>query len=185
MVWIVAAMLLALMLLARPRTRKFGIAVGGMVLIILIWAMLRSDFGGRWRAPQSAKLPAAVPFPAPAPTLNSIAVQDLHLAGNGAPWRFSGTVTNLSPDYHINAAVFDIERADCYEGAGTPDGCQSVWSGEQTVLLNVPAGQMRNFSVDIWLRGSALRLKGTAKDRFTLLRVTGRRVGPAESPSAP
>lgn len=183
MVWIVAAMLLALVLLARRRTRRFGIAVGGMVLLVLAWAMLRSNFGGR--APQSPKLPAAVPAQTPAPPLSSIAVQDLRLTGNGAPWRFSGTVTNLSPDYHVTAAVFGITRADCYEGVGTPDGCQVVWSGEQTVLLNVPAGQARNFSVDIWLRGSALRLKGTPKDRFTLLRLTGRPIDRAERLATP
>lgn len=168
--WIIAATSV-LVLLARPGTRILGAALGAVLLVILLWAMQRSDFGGVLRNPaRPESTPAARPG---APPLNSVRIEGLELAGSGAPWRFSGTVANLSQHYRINSAIFEITRADCYEGAGTPDGCQVVWRGQHTVTLDVPPQQMRNFTVEMWLRGSVLRLKGVAKDQFVLIRLTG------------
>lgn len=166
--------MLVLVLLARPGTRMLGGALGAILIVILIWAMQRSGFGGRdpVRPDSVSSAPAARPTVVP---LDSVRAENLRLAGNGAPWRFSGRVVNVSHDYHISSVTFEIMRADCHEGAGTADGCEVAWRGQQTVTLDVPAQQMRNFDTQLWLRGSALRLKGVAKDEFVLVRLTGAR----------
>lgn len=182
MLWILPVVLV-LVLLARQRTRKFGIAVGIVFGLVLAWAMQRSDFGDVLKRVENPTLTGTPSIQAFVPPLDSVSVQDLQLSGSGAPWRFSGKVANLSTEYQISSATFRITRFDCYQGAGTPDDCLAVWRGEQTVALNLPAQQTRNFVTEIWLHGSALRLKGNAKDEFALLRLTGARTGPDGQPA--
>lgn len=174
MLWVIEGILLILIVLL-PRYRKWGIALAVIFGLVLLWAMQRSNFGGIGVKPAATTTASSTnPSTITALPLNIAQVDDLRLSGNGAPWRFTGRLLNLSDTYQISSASFDIARADCYENTGSPSGCLNVWQGKQTVAISVPPKQARNFSIDIWLHGSALRMKGTAQDQFGLVALSGR-----------
>jgi hypothetical protein len=177
MLWVIEGILLILIVLL-PRYRKWGIALAVVFGLLLLWAMQRSNFGGIGVKPATTTT-AGIPNVSAitALPLNTAQAEHLKLTGSGAPWRFTGRLRNLSDKYQITSASFDIARADCYENTGSPSGCLNVWQGKQTVAISVPPLQARDFSIDIWLRGSALRLKGTAQDQFSLVALSGRPIG--------
>lgn len=174
MLWIIEALLLVLIVLL-PRYRKWGLALAGVFALVLLWAMQRSNFGGietglKGTAAVNTNTAAAIT----ALPLDIVQTDNLRLSGNGAPWRFTGRLTNVSDKFQISSASFDIARADCYENADSPAGCLPIWQGKQTVAIAIPPQQSRDFSIEIWLHGSALRLKGAARDQFKLTALAGR-----------
>lgn len=173
MLWVIETLLLILVVLV-PRYRKWGLVLAGVFAVVLLWAMQRSnvDVGvapNKTTAAKTATLSAITALP-----LEIVQVDNLRLTGNGAPWRFTGRLINISQQYQISSANFDITRDDCYAGAGSPSGCLTVWRGKQTVAIVIPPQQARDFNIEIWLHGSALRLKGSPQDQFKLTALTGR-----------
>ena len=118
----------------------------------------------------------------PAATVTAIALDDievdqLKLAGGGAPFELRGHVQNLSDDTHIRSLTLRMTRRDCYEGALDPSGCMVVWQDQHWIALNVPPKSARDFATSFYARTPVSRLQGTVKDEFKLIAATGQ---PAE-----
>jgi len=178
--WILAAIVL-LITLTVPRLRPVGI-VGCIVLgVMLSWGMIQRLTGGR-QTESGTITPRAQPE-SPAATsmlipIDSISIADLRLTGGGAPYEFSGRVVNNRTDVQLKTIRFEVIRRDCYEGALDPSGCVVLWRDRPWVERRVPPGEARDFAVSIWAHGSAPRARGTTRDEFKIVDVTGEPKGP-------
>lgn len=174
-IWILAALAALLIWRGRPY-RYWGFGLGAACIVVLLWAMHRSDFGGLLSPPgQGMTAPPTAPS-IDTPPVDAIQGENLRLAGNGAPWEFTGRLINTSSVYKISAVSFELVRSDCYENAPTPDGCDTIWRGKRTVNVMIPPAQMRDFQTDIWLHGSTPRPRGVVRDQFKIVAVNGSRI---------
>lgn len=174
MYWIVAALVLVLTLTI-PKFRRAGVILGVVLLILLAWAIQRSN---PWKptpeATQQREASRTIPPPvADSPPLNAVNAEKLQLSGSGAPWTITGRLTNASQRYRITSVTLKIERRDCYGGAPDPSGCVMQWQGVDTVFVAISPGEWREFSSAIWLHGSLPRTRGETRDTFEITAVGG------------
>jgi hypothetical protein len=171
--WILATIFLVIAL-AMPRFRTVGII--GCVLLgaMLLWGVVERLRGGnegeqpvqqRGRPTSPGTVLQTIP-----PEL--VVVDNLQLTGGGAPFELSGRIENKSEALLRSFTVL-VTRRDCFEGALDPSGCVVQWQDRQWVTLSVPPGQSRDFSISVWMRGAAPRARGTLKDSFEVVAVSG------------
>jgi hypothetical protein len=169
--WILAAIFLSIAL-AVPRLRPAGI-VGCVILgVMLLWGVVQRvsnppsqmELGRDQRGKPASPAAATVTFP-----LDQVMVEELRLAGGGAPFDFRGRVTNNSTDTRLKSVTFQLERRDCFTGALDPSGCEILWSDRQWVDIAVPPHENREFAIAIWAHGAATRARGTVKDQFKVV----------------
>ncbi len=170
MYWILAAIFL-LIALTNRRWRPVGI-LGSVILgLMLSWGMLQRLRGAgpeEVRGSPSAPTSALTAFP-----LDQLQVEQLRLAGNGAPFELRGHATNLSNDLRLRSFTVQITRRDCYEGALDPSGCVVLWQSKQWVELPLAPGERREFSSSFWTRGDVPRARGTVQDQMELVGADG------------
>ena len=173
--WILAAIVL-LITLTVPRLRPAGI-VGCVILgVMLSWGMIQRLTGSQPSDQEPIEprgqpgSPAATSVPVP---IDSISTAELRLTGGGAPYEFSGRIVNNLTDMQLKSISFELIRRDCYEGALDPTGCVVLWRDRSWIERRVPPGEARDFSVSIWAHGSAPRARGTIRDEFKVVAVTG------------
>lgn len=174
MYWILAAILLLIMLVS-PRLRVAGV-VGLLILgALLAWAVVQ-----RMRGPDPAVVerprrsqPTSPAAPIASVPLDAVSLENLQLAGSGAPFELRGTVVNRTSDLELKSVTILITRRDCYERALDPSGCEVLWQDRHWTPVGVPPEQSRDFSTTIWMHGSAPRPRGEIRDRFELVAATG------------
>ena len=170
--WVLAAIFL-LLALAVPRLRPMGI-VGSVILVLMLgWGMLERLRGkeadaGPARGQPSAPTSAVRAFP-----LEEIDVQDLRIAGNGAPYELHGRVANRSSGLRLRSLTAEITRRDCHEGALDPSGCVVLWQSRQWVEIAVAPGESREFANPFWTRGEVPRARGTIRDDIAVVAADG------------
>lgn len=101
-----------------------------------------------------------------------VVVDDLQLSGGGAPFELRGRIENKSAALLRSVTVL-VTRRDCFAGALDPTGCTVLWQDRHWVPVSIPPGQTRNFSISVWMRGAAPRARGTLKDSFEVVAVSG------------
>jgi hypothetical protein len=183
--WILAAILL-LITLAVPRLRLASL-VGLLILGGLLgWGMLQRMWGPDAAAPELPRRgqPTSPATPLRPIPLTSVAMESLQLSGGGAPFELQGRIVNRARDVQLKSVTIRITRRDCYEGALDPTGCVVLWQDRHWMPLTVPPGEAREFSVSIWMRGSAPRPRGTVQDSFELVAATGEPAPSVEKPGA-
>lgn len=171
--WILATIFI-LIALAVPRLRPLGI-VGCVVLgAMLIWAVFGRLRDGNDTEPvvQQRGRPTSPATAIQAIALDQVVVDNLQLAGGGAPFELSGRIENRS-DTLLRSFTVLVTRRDCYEGALDPSGCVVLWQDRHWVQLSVPPEQARDFSSSVWMRGAAPRPRGTLKDSFEVVAASG------------
>jgi hypothetical protein len=177
--WVLAAIFL-LVALTIPRLRPIAI-VGSVILgLMLGWGMLQRLRGAgpqEVRGRPSAPTSAVSTFP-----ITSLDVQQLRLAGNGAPFELRGQVTNNAENLRLRSFTVEITRRDCYEGALDPSGCVVLWQSRQWVELSLNPGESREFASSFWTRGDVPRARGTVQDQFELVSADGQGVATVEKP---
>lgn len=172
-IWIIAA-LAAILIWRGPPYRNWGFALGGICIVVLLWAMHRSDFGRFLSRPAEVSPPAVIPKKE-TPPLDAIGIENLVLRGNGAPWEFTGRLINKSSTFRISAVGFELVRSDCYRDAPSADGCEILWRGKRTINVSLAPNQARDFQTEIWLHGSTPRPRGQIKDEFKIVSLGGSR----------
>ena len=174
-VWLVALALL-LVLIAIVGLRRFRLALGIVAAVLFGLAVykrlttpampdvevMRQE---RVAPPRSAV--ERVP-------LDLISTEQLSIRGGGAPFTFSGTVTNRSEEYEVTSITLRATRLDCHPDALDPSGCDLLWQREKWIDLSLPPGAERRFSVADWARDTPPRPRGEPRDRIELVRATGR-----------
>ena len=175
MYWILAAIVLVITLTV-PRLRPAGI-VGCVVLgVMLSWGMIQRLTGGRQSDQETVEPRGRSASPAAASVaipVDAVSTDELRLTGGGAPYEFRGRIVNNRTDIRLKSITFELIRRDCYEGALDPSGCAILWQDRQWVERSVPPGEARDFSVAIWMHGSVPRARGTTRDEFKVIAVTG------------
>jgi hypothetical protein len=141
---------------------------------MLLWGVIDRLRGGNDDEPvvQQRGRPAS-----PATALQTISPElivadNFQLTGGGAPFEFSGRIENKSEALLRSVTVL-VTRRDCFEGALDPSGCVVLWQDRHWLPLSVPPKQSRDFSTAVWMRGAAPRARGTLKDSFEVVAVTG------------
>lgn len=176
--WILAAICL-LIALTNRRLRPVGI-IGIVILgLMLTWGMLQRMRGAgpqEVRGSPTSPTAAISTFP-----LEQLQTEQLHLAGNGAPFELRGHITNLSSDLQLRSFTVVITRRDCYEGALDPSGCVVLWQSKQWVELALAPGESREFANSFWTRGDVPRSRGTVQDQIELVAADGRAVTTPET----
>ena len=176
MYWILAALALVLTLTV-PNFRRAGVIIVLVLLILLGWAMQRSSpWAPTPEATRQREASRSLPGPqTDSPSVSSVQAERRQLTGSGAPWTLTGRLTNTSQLYRITSVTLNIERRDCYASAPDPSGCVLQWQGGETVFIDVPPGEWREFSSAIWLHGSLPRQRGETRDTFQIQAVDGKR----------
>jgi len=105
-------------------------------------------------------------------SLEQIAADGMELTGGGAPFELSGQIKNES-ETTLRSVTLVITRRDCFEGALDPSGCVVLWQDRHWMQISVPAGEAREFSTSVWMRGSAPRPRGTPEDSVEVVAATG------------
>jgi hypothetical protein len=176
--WILAAILL-LITFAVPRLRPLSI-VGLVVLAALLgWGMIQRMRGpdvNSADAPQRGQ-PSSPAAPLSVVPLELVELKDMKLSGGGAPFELRGRVANRASDLQLKSITILIIRRDCYEGALDPTGCTVLWQDRHWMPITAPPLEEREFSLSIWMRGSAPRPRGDIEDSFELVAATGEAVG--------
>jgi hypothetical protein len=177
MYWIIAVLVLVLALTV-PKFRRAGVIIAVVLLALLGWAIQRSS---PWTPTPEAtqQREASRPFPGPvndSPPLSAVSAERLQLTGGGAPWTLAGRLTNTSQRFRVTSVTLKIERRDCYADAPDPSGCVLQWQGSETVFVDIPPGEWREFSSAIWLHGGLSRTRGETRDAFQVTNVDGKRV---------
>jgi hypothetical protein len=169
--WVLAAIFL-LVALTVPRLRPVAIAGSVILGLMLGWGVLQRMRGAgpeEVRGNPTAPTSAVTSFP-----LTALTVEDLRLAGNGAPFELQGRVTNGTQDLRLRSFTVVITRRDCYQGALDPSGCVTLWQSRQWVELSLEPGERREFASSFWTRGDVPRARGTVEDHFELVAADGR-----------
>lgn len=182
MYWILATIFIVIAL-ALPRYRPVGIV--GCVLLgaMLTWAVVQ-----RLRAPADDDRPQVQERGRPTSpgTMlqiimpDQVRVDDLKMAGGGAPFELRGLIENNS-DALLKSITLLVTRRDCYEGALDPTGCAVVWQDKHWISIEIPPGEAREFSSQVWMRGAAQRVRGTLKDSFEIVAASGEVPPPAST----
>jgi hypothetical protein len=149
--------------------------IGGVLLVGLLVFGLVLRLGNE-TGPDPEGMRGKPSSPATAVTsiaLDSIEVDQLELAGGGAPFELRGHVQNLSVDTRIRSLTLRVIRRDCYEGALDPSGCVVVWQDQHWIALSVPPNSARDFESSFYARTPVSRVRGTIKDEFKLIAATG------------
>ena len=185
MYWILAAILL-LITLAVPRLRPASLV--GLVILggLLGWGMLQRMRGPDNEAPALPQRgqPTSPATPLSPIPLESVAMEGLQLSGGGAPFELRGRIVNRARDAQLKSVTIRIMRRDCYEEALDPTGCVVLWQDRHWMPLTVPPEQARDFSISIWMRGSAPRPRGKVQDSFELVAAMGEAAPSIERPGA-
>lgn len=175
MYWILAAVFIVIAL-AVPRLRPLGIAGCIVLAALLAWAVTqraRDEEPARSETVQERRQPVSPASPTQSVPLKAVAVEDLTLSGSGAPFDFSGRIVNNTAELLLKSVTIVLTRRDCYEGALDPSGCTVLWEDRRWIDVSVPPQQSREFSVSIWMRGSAPRARGAVRDTFEVVAASG------------
>lgn len=175
MFWIFAALIL-LGILSVTITHRGPVRIAGCVLlaVLLGWALYQRLSAPVESQEVSTRGISAPPASATQPIdVDAIDLEELTLTGGGAPFQLRGKIVNRSSDLRMTAFTLRTTRRDCYEGAIDPTGCVVIWRDQHWIRWSVPAGQTREFLDTIWAHTPVARVRGTLKDDFELLAVTG------------
>jgi hypothetical protein len=177
--WILATIFI-LVALVVPRLRPIGVI--GCVLLgaMLTWGVVQRLRGSQDDEPEVQQRgrptsPAAM-VQVIAPEL--VHVEGLTLSGSGAPFELRGRIENRS-DALLKSITVQVTRRDCFEGALDPTGCAVLWQDRHWISIAIPPGQSRDFSNAVWMRGAAPGGRGTIKDSFEVVAVSGEIAPPA------
>lgn len=176
-VWLVALALL-IVLIALVGLRRFRLALGLLAAALFALAVykrlmtpampdvevMRQD---RVTPPRSAV--ERVP-------LSQLGADGLAVSGGGAPFTFSGTVTNQSDDFEVTSITVRATRLDCHADALDSSGCDLLWQRDKWIEISLAPGETRRFSVADWARDTPPRPRGETRDQVILIRATGRHV---------
>lgn len=173
--WIPAIILLVGLTLILGRKRIWTVLALVAVGLFIVAAVKRIT-----SAPDESISRAPIPRTSLATAIDALAsndaeLTDLRITGSTAPWRFTGTITNLVKTHTLTSAIVEIRRMDCYEAALDPSGCVVLWKGNKRVDLDVPPSETRSFAEPVSPRGSVPRPQGELRDEFELVGLNGRR----------
>lgn len=171
--WVLATVFV-IIALALPRLRIVGV-VGLVVLAALLgWGVLQRMRGAQpneatdVRPRSRPSSPTAVEaFP-----LELLTASDLRLTGSGAPFELQGRLANESANLRLRSITIQATRRDCYEDALDPSGCVVAWQDRKWLPIEIPPQEAREFSIAMWMHGSAPRVRGERKDSFEIVTAT-------------
>ncbi len=182
MYWILATIFIVVAL-AVPRLRPVGVI--GCVLLgaMLTWAVVQRLRGPSDDAATTVQQRGRPSSPAAfmqviAP--EQVTISDLQMTGGGAPFELRGRIENKS-DVLLKSVTLLVTRRDCYEGALDPTGCAVLWQDRHWISLAIPAGEARDFSSSVWMRGAAPRPRGKIEDSFELVAASGEMASSAKA----
>lgn len=175
MYWILATIFI-IVALAVPRLRPVGVI--GCVLLgaMLTWGVVQRLRGGN-DADDEPKVQQRGRPTSPAAAVQVIApdrvqVDGMKMTGGGAPFELRGRIENRS-DVLLKSVTLLVTRSDCFEGSLDPTGCTVLWQDRHWISIAIPAGEAREFSSSVWMRGAAPGARGTLKDSFTVVAASG------------
>ena len=168
---IIAITLLTITLTKRGIVRVIGgVLLAGLIVFGLVLRLATKtdpDPDGLRGKPSSPAL-AVTAIP-----LDSIELENLKLTGGGAPFELRGSIRNSSSDTRVRSLTIRIVRRDCYEGALDPSGCVVIWQDQHWMSISVPPGSRRDFANTFYARTPITRQRGTLRDEFKLVSVSG------------
>jgi hypothetical protein len=162
---LIAFLLVSVVLAFLPRTRRIGLALTALCMALLVWVNIHEARQPDEPEPSIAKR-SELPMPVATPSrINFISVQ---LSGRGAPWLLSGQLHNTG-DVAIKWLRIHIERYDCPTVEAAVSECNSMWQGDHTARLAIPAGASVKVEESFYSHVAVPLVKGVTRDRIAIV----------------
>ncbi|MGE0115655.1 MAG: hypothetical protein AB7T07_12335 [Steroidobacteraceae bacterium] len=136
-----------------------------MLVLLLIWFNIHAPHDDETPHDVTPTLSSSQSAAGPAAQLN-----DMQFDGQGAPWRLSGTVHNISTAA-IRAVSLQIERLDCPQPDSARAECRLLWQGIHVLHVNIPVAGSVAIDESFYSHDPVLRLEGMARNLITIASV--------------
>jgi hypothetical protein len=156
MKWLIGIVVLALLVVS-VRFRKFvlgfvalGAAVGGVVYLI----------NEREESRSLSRIP-----------VSQLIFENVMLSPDYSGYKISGRIKNTSAQFTLKEVTYIVTMQDC-TGELPSKSCVTIGESRETVYLNVPPGQARDFEDSVYL-GATLKPKARLEWHYVVSETKG------------
>jgi hypothetical protein len=160
MIWAMGALVVILLLLIAVGNLR--LMLGFLILaIVVVGLLLFFDVSEDQRS--ASRIP-----------LEQIELQDFKLvAGHRTVYELSGRVKNHSPKYGLFRLTIRVMALDCPQPTAARESCTVIGDQEESLGVDVPAGQARDVSQRISIDATPLKPRGVLRWDFEVVTTAG------------
>lgn len=157
MVWIVGIIVLILLVVS-PGFRKFA---GGLITVAVLVGVF---FYFKNEREESRSLSLI--------KKSELVFENVTLKPDYSSYEIVGRIKNNSPRYTLKQVTFMIRMQDC-SGGEPSQNCITIGESNETVYLNIPPGQARDFGEFVFFSGGGFKPNGRLEWNYSVLQIKG------------
>ena len=158
MIWLSAIVVLFFLVLF-PGFRKF---VLGLVVAIALIAYLYTENEKAEREKSRTRI-----------ARSEIDLTDVTLKPEYSTYKLAGRVKNNSRIYTLSSITLKVTMQDCPKQE-SPDGCVRIGEESESIYVNVPPAQARDFDRSVYFLSGTIRPKGVLRWHYSIEELEGK-----------
>jgi len=158
MTWIIAILVL-LLLVVSAGFRKFAL---GLVVLAVAGGTIFYLYNEQERDRSLTRIPAS-----------QLGLESVRLNTDYSGYKLSGRIKNNSAQFTLTQVVFAVTMQDCI-GEAPSQNCVTIGETKESVYLNIPPGQARDFQDSVYFSGGTLKPKGQLVWNYSVSQTNGK-----------